>query len=153
MTTKTIQESGMAGDPNGPAQLNDEVVQPEVRQPQPAVLVVEDDEPTRLAMTQILAHEGYLVLTAATGHDALAVLHAPLSPIDVVLFDVHLPDLNGTELCARLRQLYPHLPVIVCSGEANPGEVARLLELGAHRYFQKPITPEELLASVEAALP
>src|SRR5262249_31691657 len=87
---------------------------------QPTVLLVEDDEPTRDAMMAVLVREGYLVLTAASGHDTLSVLRAPLSPIDVVLLDVHLPDIAGTDLCARLRQVQPRVPVIVCSGEAEP---------------------------------
>lgn len=120
---------------------------------QPTVLIIEDDEETLQAMTVILTQEGYLVLTAPTARDALGTLRRPLSAIDVVVLDVNLPDVNGIALCTHLRELYPRLPVIVCSGEAEPGEVARLLELGARRYFQKPITAEELLSSVEAALP
>ncbi len=120
---------------------------------QPTVLVVEDDEPVRFGMTTLLAQEGYLVLTAANGHDALATLRQPLSAIDVVVLDVHLPDVSGIDLCARLRELYPRLPVIVCTGEATPEEVAQLLHLGAHRYLQKPVSADELLATVEAALP
>ncbi len=120
---------------------------------QPTVLIIEDDEQTRLALTSILVQEGYLVLTAGSGHDAIAILRDPASSLDVVVLDVHLPDIDGTVLCARLRQFYPHLPVIICSGEASPAEVARLLELGATRYFAKPISAEELLAAVEAALP
>jgi DNA-binding response OmpR family regulator len=120
---------------------------------QPTVLVVEDDESTRFAMATLLAQEGYLVLTAATAHDALATLHCPLSAIDVVLLDVHLPDASGIDICARLREQHPGLPVIVCTGEATPDEAAQLLRLGAHRYLQKPVTPDELLATVEASLP
>jgi DNA-binding response OmpR family regulator len=120
---------------------------------EPTVLLVEDDEQTLEAMTVILAQEGYLVLTARTAHDAMATLRRPLSAIDVVVLDVNLPDVNGIDLCTRLRQSYPTVPVIVCSGEARPAEVAKLLELGARRYFQKPISAEELLSTVEAALP
>jgi DNA-binding response OmpR family regulator len=120
---------------------------------QPTVLLVEDDELTRDAMTRILVREGYLVLTAAGGHDALAILRVPLSPIDVVLLDVRLPDISGTDLCARLRKLHPRLPVVVCTGEAEPAEAAQLLALGIQRYFRKPIALDELLATVEAALP
>jgi DNA-binding response OmpR family regulator len=119
---------------------------------QPTVLVVEDNDDTRFALAAVLAHEGYLALTAASGHDAIATLQQPLSPIDVVLLDVHLPDVDGTGLCARLRELYPKLPIVVCTGEADPDEVAELLELGAIRYFQKPVALQELLATVEAAL-
>jgi DNA-binding response OmpR family regulator len=120
---------------------------------QPTVLLVEDDELVRDAMTRILVREGYLVLTAACGHDAIGLLKTPLSPIDVVLLDVHLPDVNGTDLCARLREMHPNLPVVVCTGEADPEEAAELFRLGVHRYFCKPIAVEELLATVEAALP
>jgi DNA-binding response OmpR family regulator len=119
---------------------------------QPAVLVVEDDELVRDAIARTLSHEGYLVLTAPTGHDAVGLLQGAAEPVDVVLLDVHLPDVSGVDLCARLRELTPGLPVVICSGEAEPGEVARLLELGAGRYFRKPVTPDELLATVEAAL-
>jgi DNA-binding response OmpR family regulator len=120
---------------------------------QPTVLLVEDFEPLRNAVTSLLVREGYLVLGAATGHDALGVLQNPLSPIDVVLLDICLPDVNGIDLCARLRESHPNLPVIVCTGASSPSEAAQLLELGVHRYFRKPISPEELLASVEASLP
>jgi DNA-binding response OmpR family regulator len=119
---------------------------------QPTVLVVEDDEMIRDAMTRILVREGYHALTAESGHDALGFLRAPLSPIDVVILDVHLPDVSGIDLCARIREFHPKLPIVVCTGEAEPAEAARLLELGVHRYFRKPVTIDELLASVEAAL-
>ena|SRR5438132_11535641 len=120
---------------------------------QPTVLLVEDNESTRNAMAQTLADEGYLVLTADNGHDALGSLLTPLSPIDVVLLDVHLPDVSGIDICARIRELHPHLPIVVLTGEAGPDEAARLLELGVHRYFRKPIAMDELLATVEASLP
>src|SRR5215831_16455688 len=82
---------------------------------QPTVLLVEDDEATRDAMTAVLVREGYLVMTASSGHDALGLVRTPLSPIDVVLLDVHLPDVNGIDLCARIRELLPQAAVVVCS--------------------------------------
>jgi two-component system phosphoglycerate transport system response regulator PgtA len=127
----------------GPSEPNDH---------QPTVLVVEDNEQLRDAVSLLLTQEGYMVLAAATGRDALGILRQPLSPIDVVLLDVCLPDLNGIDLCVLLRRAHPKLPVIICTGRATPAEAAQLLELGAHRYFQKPISAEELLSSVEAAL-
>jgi CheY-like chemotaxis protein len=119
----------------------------------PTVLVVEDDEATRLAMASWLTCEGFLVLTAANGHEAVGHLERPLEPIDVTVLDVSLPDVDGIALCARLREMYPAMPVVVCSGLAAPAEVARLLELGASRYFRKPVEPDELLAAVESSLP
>jgi DNA-binding response OmpR family regulator len=119
----------------------------------PTVLVVEDDEATRLAMASWLAAEGFLVLTAANGHEAVGHLERPLETIDVVVLDVGLPDVDGVALCQRLRELYPALPVLVCTGMATTEEAARLLDLGARRYFRKPVDPDELLSAVEAALP
>jgi DNA-binding response OmpR family regulator len=119
----------------------------------PTVLVVEDDEATRLAMASWLAGEGFLVLTAANGHEAAGHLERPLEPIDVVVLDVGLPDVDGVALCERLRQLYPAVPVLVCSGMATPEEAVSLLRLGVRRYFQKPVQADELLSAVEAALP
>jgi DNA-binding NtrC family response regulator len=120
---------------------------------QPTVLLVEDDDDFRFAATRLLAGEGYLVLTAATIRDALGVLRAPLSPVDVAVLDVHLPDASGLDLFPLLRRRFPRAPVIVCTGEATPEEAAELVRLGAHRYLRKPVSPFELLAAVEACLP
>lgn len=120
---------------------------------QPTVLVVEDDELVLDAMTRMLVREGYLVLTAASGHDAIGLLHAPLQPINVVVLDVNLPDVSGIDLCARIRELHPDLPVVVCTGSTDPNALTELLSLGIHRCFHKPVAMQDLLASVESALP
>ena len=118
----------------------------------PTVLLAEDDEATRLFFAQVLTRDGYLVVSAPTGRDAIAACRDRTEPIDVVLLDVHLPDMSGVDLCARLGELKPDLAIVVCSGEAEPQEVARLLGLGVRRYYRKPVEPDELLATVEAAL-
>jgi DNA-binding response OmpR family regulator len=139
-------------DPTAPRRDNAED-QARAEPRQPTVLLVEDDEATRFGMTRLLAQEGYLVLTAGTAHDAMGLIRQPLNAIDVVLLDVHLPDASGIDVCARLLELYPGTPVIICTGEASPEEAAQLLRLGAHRYLRKPVSPDELLATVEASLP
>src|SRR5262249_53156641 len=111
------------------------------------------DEDARFAMLRLLAGEGYLVLTAATARDALGLLHTPLSAIDVAVLDVNLPDASGTDLCARLRERFPGTPIIICTGKATPDEAAELLRLGVQRYLRKPVSADELLATVEALLP
>jgi DNA-binding response OmpR family regulator len=118
----------------------------------PTVLIVEDDEATREAMTSWLVVEGFSVLAAADGHQAAGHLERPREPIDVVVLDVGLPDVNGVDLCQRVREMYPAMPVVVCTGGAEPEEVARLVRLGATRYFRKPVDPDELLSAVEAAV-
>src|SRR5262245_5750136 len=112
---------------------------------QPTVLLIEEEEPVRNRLFQILVNEGYLVETAASGREAMNALRTPLSPIDVVLLDVDLPDVGGSELCAKVRELYPDLPVVACTERAGPEEAAKLSRLGVHRYFHRPITADELL--------
>jgi CheY-like chemotaxis protein len=119
---------------------------------QPTLLLVEDDELVRDAMTRLFVREGYLVLTAATGHDAIGLLRTPSSPIDVVLLDVGLPDVSGADLCARLRQFFPHLPVVVCTGAASQEEADELQRLGITRFLSKPIAMPELLVAVRNAI-
>ena len=117
------------------------------------LLVVEDDEALRDAFACILVHEGYMVLTAATGHDAMGLLRTPLTPIDVVLLDVKLPDVSGVDLCARLREIYPQLPVVVCTGQAEPEELAALQKLGVRSCLCKPVAMDELIAAIEDFVP
>ena len=122
--------------------------------PRSITVLVVDDEPRLADVVRMnLEVEGYRVLTAANGHEAIGHLTRPLAPIDVAVLDVDLPDVDGVALCARLRELYPTLPVLVCTGMATSDEAARLLDLGARRYFRKPVDPDELLSAVEAALP
>ena len=121
--------------------------------PQPTVLIVEDDELVLDAMTRMLVREGYLVLTAASGHDAISLMHTPLQPINVVVLDVNLPDVSGLDLCARIRELHPAMPVVACTGSTDPLDVAELLRMGVRHCFHKPVQMADLLASVEAALP
>jgi DNA-binding response OmpR family regulator len=120
---------------------------------QPTVLLVEDDELVLDAMTRMLVREGYLVLTASSGHDAIGMLRTPLQPINVVVLDVNLPDVSGIDLCARIRELHPTMPVVVCTGSTNPKDLAELLKMGVRRCFHKPVAMADLLASVQAALP
>jgi CheY-like chemotaxis protein len=118
---------------------------------QPTLLVVEDDEMVRDAMTRLFVREGYLVLTAATGHDAMGVLRTPEEPVDVVLLDIGLPDVSGADLCARMRQLCPNLPVVVCSGAASPEEIEELRRLGVTHFYSKPVALSEITAAVHSA--
>jgi CheY-like chemotaxis protein len=129
-----------------------DMISPYFQSHPPAILVVDDDESVRNLMYRALVCDGYWVETAADGREAMRVLQTPMWPIEVVVLDVQLPDVSGVELCARMRQDYPDLPVIVCTGAAGPEEMAQLLQLGVRRYFWKPMTMRELRASVEASL-
>src|SRR5215471_19648323 len=106
---------------------------PAIPSSQPTVLVVEDDDLILDAMTRMLVREGYLVLTAASGHDAIGMLRTPLQPINVLVLDVNLPDVSGIDLCAKIRELHPTLPVVVCTGSTDPADADGLINLGDRR--------------------
>ena len=118
---------------------------------QPTLLLIEDDELVRDAMTRLFVREGYLVLTAATGHAAIGVLRTPSSTVDVVLLDVGLPDVSGADLCARIREFFPDLPVVVCTGAASPEEIDELHRQGIACFFSKPTALSDLVAAVHSA--
>jgi DNA-binding response OmpR family regulator len=120
---------------------------------QPTVLLVEDDELVLDAMTRTLVREGYLVLSAHGGHEAMSFVYTPLQPINVVVLDLNLPDVNGIDLCARIHELQPNLPVVVCTGSTDPADENGLINMGVRRYFHKPVPMADLLASVEGSLP
>jgi DNA-binding response OmpR family regulator len=113
-------------------------------------ILVVDDEPNIAALVDLyLAREGYRVLQAATGEAGLEAVrdHRPR----LVVLDVGLPDMDGLEVCRRLR-VTSQIPVIFLT--ARDGEVDRVLglELGGDDYLTKPFSPAELVARVKAVL-
>jgi two-component system phosphate regulon response regulator PhoB len=116
------------------------------------VLVV-DDEPDLLELVRVnLAQSGYSVETAATGSEALAALRR--APPDVMILDLMLPDISGTELCARVRadQRLTGLPIIMLTAKSEEIDRVVGLELGADDYVTKPFSPRELALRVRAVL-
>src|SRR5262245_12923020 len=116
---------------------------------EPLVLVA-DDEPriTRLVAVS-LADNGFRVVTAIGGEDALR--KADEVKPDVVVLDVGMPDIDGIEVMRRLREWRP-VPVILLTAQGSSVEKARGLDLGADDYMAKPFHPDELAARVRAVL-
>jgi two-component system response regulator RegX3 len=113
------------------------------------ILVVEDEESYRDPLAYLLRKEGYDVATAATGPEALESFAA--AGADLVLLDLMLPGVSGTEVCRRLRQR-SDVPVIMLT--AKDGEIDKVvgLEIGADDYITKPYSSRELLARIHAVL-
>ena len=113
------------------------------------VLVVEDEDSYSDALAYMLRKEGYEVAVAQTGPDALSDFER--NGADIVLLDLMLPGLPGTEVCRQLRQV-SNVPVIMVS--AKDAEVDKVvgLELGADDYVTKPYSPRELVARIRAVL-
>ncbi len=112
------------------------------------VLVAEDDVAVRHVAVRALTGLGFRVLEAASGEEALRVAQAHGGDIDLLLTDLRMPQMAGEELAQRLRQRWPGLPVLFCSGHGE--EHPRLA--GGAELLAKPYVPAELLARVTAAL-
>ncbi|MGW6055513.1 PP2C family protein-serine/threonine phosphatase [Streptomyces sp. NPDC055189] len=119
------------------------------------ILVVDDHEPNRFALGSVLRRAGHQVLEAASGREALEVLHGADPLPDIAIVDVRLPGVSGFELARQIRADpgLPRIPVIHVSAEANdPGDRIRGLGAGAMAYLASPVAPEELLATVDRVL-
>lgn len=115
----------------------------------PKILVV-DDEPNIIELARLyLEREGYQVEGVSTGQDAL--LKQGTSPPDLIVLDLMLPDIDGFEVCRRLRAK-SDIPVLMLTARKDDVDKIVGLELGADDYFTKPFNPRELVARVKAIL-
>ena len=116
------------------------------------VLVVEDEPDIRDLLAFHLERDGYQVTRATTGPEALRQLRA--APPDLVILDLMLPELDGLEVCRRLRAdpATAALPVIMLTAKGDEVDRVVGLEMGADDYVVKPFSPKEMLARVRAVL-
>ena len=118
---------------------------------QQRILIVEDEPDMQFLLTDALEGEGYDVVATASGVDAAERVTGD-SVVDLVLLDIMLPDLDGFEVCRRIRRTNPHVQIIMLT--AKGGEIDRVvgLEIGADDYVTKPFSMRELVARIKAAL-
>jgi signal transduction histidine kinase len=117
------------------------------------ILIVDDTDAARYAKTRILTHAGFKVIEAANGTEALQ--RAKAKNPDLVLLDVKLPDINGLEVCRKLKEDPSTRMILVLQTSASyvaSADKIRALEYGADNYLFEPIEPEELVANVKALL-
>jgi two-component system KDP operon response regulator KdpE len=115
----------------------------------PAVLVVDDEAQIRRFLRAGFELDGFSVQDADNGSDGIK--HATMRPPDLVILDLALPDIDGSEVLTRLRS-WSNVPVIVLSVRSSEDEKVRLLQLGADDYVVKPFGMAELLARSHAAI-
>lgn len=116
----------------------------------PHIVVIDDDEKITSLLRRSLAFEGYEVTTAQNGQEGLRILlgrHA-----DLVILDVMMPQLDGWEVCSRLRAADIHSPILMLTAKDDLQDRVKGLDLGADDYLVKPFALEELMARVRALL-
>jgi two-component system, OmpR family, KDP operon response regulator KdpE len=115
----------------------------------PHILVIDDEPQILRAMQTILTEKGFKVTTASRGEQGLTI--AAASEPDVVILDLGLPDMDGVEVCTRLRE-WTQTPIIILSVRDSERDKVAALDKGADDYLTKPFGIEELLARVRVAL-
>ncbi|HEY9840934.1 MAG TPA: response regulator transcription factor [Candidatus Obscuribacterales bacterium] len=116
-----------------------------------ARILLADDDATVLGFVQmVLESKGYQVLTARNGSEALEVFFDQLP--DVVLLDVLMPQVNGIDVCQRIRAAAPLVPIIFLTARQQVQDMVSGFDSGADDYITKPFNRHELLARVQAAL-
>ncbi|MBN2445219.1 MAG: response regulator transcription factor [Phycisphaerae bacterium] len=114
------------------------------------IVIIEDEPDLAMGLRDNLEFEHHKVSHAATGMEGLELLRD--EPADLVLLDIMLPDIDGFEVCRRLRAAGCASPIIILSARGQEIDKVRGLELGADDYVTKPFSLKELLARITAAL-
>lgn len=113
------------------------------------ILVVDDEEMLRDAVSSYLAKKGFRVFTAETGTQALQIFEAQV--ISFVILDLMLPDLSGEDICARIRK-QSRVPIIMLTAKTMEDDILNGLHIGADDYMTKPFSLKELYARIEVIL-
>jgi len=114
------------------------------------ILIIEDDISIQRGLKDTLVFEGYEVETSLNGREGLEL--ALKLKIDLLLLDIMLPGLNGYEICKRLKEKKPELPIIMLTARGAELDKVIGLDFGADDYITKPFSIPELLARIRAAL-
>ena len=112
------------------------------------VLLVEDDQDLQFLLSKRLKQETYIVESVSTGAEALSFLY--VYPVDLMLLDLNLPDMDGIQVCEEARTTCPNLLVLMLTARDKPQEVIRGLDAGADDYLTKPFHISVLLARIRA---
>jgi len=119
----------------------------------PMVLVIDDDNWFRGYLTDVLEREGFDVMALENGLGVADLLKA--APIDAVVTDLYMPQMDGIEICRTIRQIAPHIPVICLTGSTSPGRdscLDAMMLLGAKAVLTKPIEQRALVDVLHNAI-
>jgi CheY-like chemotaxis protein len=114
------------------------------------ILVIDDEMETRVSLQIGLERGGWRVLTAKNAMEALAMLHA--HDVNLIVMDLEMPGMNGCQACDRIREIWPHIPVIVLTAFSDKQHRDQAKRSGAITYLIKPISMVNIRTEVEAFL-
>ncbi len=114
------------------------------------ILVVDDDQKMQEMLTEILTEKGYSVTCVGTGKKAIAESFKQL--FNLALIDIHLPDMEGTELLSKLRKPEPEMIKIIITGNATLDNSIEAANKGIDGYIVKPFDPKKLTSLIESKL-
>ena len=117
------------------------------------LLIVDDDKLQRVMASRLLHNRGFLAEEAESGEKAIKRLaDTEHTPIDLVLLDMCMPEMDGKQTLIKIRELYPILPVIIVTASGDIEDAVELMRLGASDFITKPINPERLSVSIDNML-
>src|SRR5206468_5671300 len=114
------------------------------------ILIIDDDRDMCLLLKRFLTRHGYDVLEAYNGKKALELLET-VEP-SLVMCDFRLEDMEGNVLLGKIKEKYPHLPVIIITGYSDIKIAVEVMKMGAYDYITKPLFPDEILVTIKKAL-
>src|SRR5690348_5355991 len=114
------------------------------------ILIIDDDRDMCLLLKRFLTRHGYEVLEAYNGKKSLELLET-VEP-SLVMCDFRLEDMEGNVLLGKIKERYPHLPVIIITGYSDIKIAVEVMKMGAYDYITKPLFPDEILVTIKQAL-
>jgi two-component system, NtrC family, response regulator HydG len=114
------------------------------------ILIIDDDRDMCLLLKRFLTRHGYEVMEAYNGKKALEILES--NEPSLVMCDFRLEDMEGNVLLGKIKERYPHLPVIIITGYSDIKIAVEVMKMGAYDYITKPLFPDEILVTIKKAL-
>jgi two-component system, OmpR family, alkaline phosphatase synthesis response regulator PhoP len=116
------------------------------------ILIVDDDEMVRMALVELLKPEGYTLDVAGSGKEALIKIDE--NKYDLMMFDIIMPEIDGLELCKKVRSRveYKDIPIVFLTAKSREQDRVKGIEAGANLFLSKPISPEKLLSIIAGTI-
>jgi len=114
------------------------------------VLIVEDSKTTRLVLKRMLEKEGYAIYEAANGIEAIGIFSKDIP--DVVMLDLNMPGMEGTQVMSELKKIDSSIPIIIVTSQGDMSTAVETMKLGAYDFLVKPVEAGKLIVTVKKAI-